>query len=215
MKRIVYIGHGRSSLWNELLPLVRMKGFEHDEFNASPPAGQTAVQRLERMLQRASYALLVLTAEDEHEDGSVHPRGNVIHEAGLFQGRLGFQRAVMLVEDGCSTFSNVAGLQIIRFSKGNIHSASGDIRRLLEHWRENAAEAAEGLLQQPTGQVLPRAFSKGRFSIALVLCAFALTAAIFAAANTLLSRLGRPWHAISAIPTLFATFAYSSWLTNR
>ena len=36
--------------------------------------------------------------EDEHKDGSVHPRENVIHEAGLFQGRLGFPRAIVLLE---------------------------------------------------------------------------------------------------------------------
>jgi predicted nucleotide-binding protein len=34
---------------------------------------------------------------------------NVIHEAGLFQGRLGFERAIILLEDGCEEFSNIQG----------------------------------------------------------------------------------------------------------
>jgi uncharacterized protein YjbI with pentapeptide repeats len=134
VKPTVFIGHGRSDSWRELIPLIRNKGFEHEEFNSHPVAGHTASQRLELMLSRAHYALLVLTAEDEHNDGSLHPRENVIHEAGLFQGRLGFERAVILVEEGCSTFSNIAGLQTIGFPKGNLRSAFVRLRRLLEAW---------------------------------------------------------------------------------
>ena len=36
---------------------------------------------------------------------------NVVHEAGLFQGRLGFTRAIVLLEEGCAEFSNIQGLQ--------------------------------------------------------------------------------------------------------
>jgi predicted nucleotide-binding protein len=73
-----------------------------------------------------------MTAEDEHVDDSVHARENVIHEAGLFQGRLGFRKAIILLEEGCSEFSNITGLNQIRFPKGKISSAFEDIRRVLE-----------------------------------------------------------------------------------
>ena len=32
---------------------------------------------------------------------AVKARMNVIHEVGLFQGRLGFERAIVLLEEGC------------------------------------------------------------------------------------------------------------------
>jgi hypothetical protein len=32
------------------------------------------------------------------------------HEVGLFQGRLGFEKAIVLLEDGCEEFSNIKGL---------------------------------------------------------------------------------------------------------
>jgi hypothetical protein len=49
--------------------------------------------RIAQMLDAPAIAFLVLTAEDETADGKVQARMNVIHEAGLFQGRLGFNRA--------------------------------------------------------------------------------------------------------------------------
>jgi predicted nucleotide-binding protein len=47
------------------------------------------------MLDQASFAFLVMTAEDEQADGDHHARMNVIHEVGLFQGRLGFNRSFL------------------------------------------------------------------------------------------------------------------------
>ena len=61
-----------------------------------PAAGGTTVARLEKMLDAAAFAFIVMTAEDEKSDGKNHARENVVHEAGLFQGRLGFEKAIIL-----------------------------------------------------------------------------------------------------------------------
>lgn len=79
-----------------------------------------------------------MTGEDEQADGTFQPRMNVVHEAGLFQGRLGFSRAIIVLERGCKGFSNIEGLGQIRFTKGNIKEAFEEIREILER---------EGLLQ--------------------------------------------------------------------
>ena len=84
------------------------------------------------MLDNAAIAVLVLTAEDEQQDGNMRARLNVVHEAGLFQGRLGFTRAIILLEDGCEEFSNISGLGQIRFPKGNIKAQFEEVRRVLE-----------------------------------------------------------------------------------
>jgi predicted nucleotide-binding protein len=62
------------------------------------------------MLSQAGVAFLVMAAEEEHRDADLHARPNVIHEVGLFQGRLGLRRAIVMLEDGCSEFSNISGL---------------------------------------------------------------------------------------------------------
>ncbi len=84
------------------------------------------------MLDDAGIAFLILTGEDELFDGKVQARLNVVHEAGLFQGRLGFTKAIILLEDGCDEFSNIQGLGQIRFPKGNLKQAFEEIRRVLE-----------------------------------------------------------------------------------
>lgn len=81
------------------------------------------------MLDEAAIGLIVLTGEDETADGTVQARMNCIHEVGLFQGRLGFERGVVLLEEGCAEFSNIAGLGQIRFNKGEIGSCFHKIRR--------------------------------------------------------------------------------------
>lgn len=87
------------------------------------------------MLDDAAIAFLVMTAEDELKDGSKHARMNVMHEAGLFQGRLGFSPAIIVLEEGCEEFSNIQGLGQIRFPHKKIKSAFQEIREVLE--REN------------------------------------------------------------------------------
>jgi len=129
----VFIGHGRSPLWKDLKDFIHDRlSLPWDEFNRVPVAGSTNIARLSQMLDDAAIAFLVMTAEDEHSDGTALARENVIHEAGLFQGRLGFTKAIVLLEEGYEEFSNIQGLGQIRFPKGNIKAAFEEIRQVLE-----------------------------------------------------------------------------------
>lgn len=137
----IFIGHGKSTLWKELKDFLseRLK-LTWDEFNGEPVAGLTTQQRLKQMLDNVTFAFLIMTAEDEHSGGTMHARENVVHEVGLFQGRLGFEKAIILLEEGCSEFSNITGLTQIRFPKGQISSKFEEVRRVLE--REHIVEGA-------------------------------------------------------------------------
>jgi predicted nucleotide-binding protein len=73
-----------------------------------------------------------MTGEDEQVDGKLRARENVVHEVGLFQGRLGFGRAIIVLEEDCEEFSNIHGLGQIRFPKGNLKAVFEDIRAVLE-----------------------------------------------------------------------------------
>lgn len=130
---VIFIGHGGSEIWRVLKDFVKERlGLEHEEFDRVSPAGIGTSERLGAMLDRASVAFLVMTNEDEHTDGTGHARENVIHESGLFQGRLGFHRAIVLLEEGCAEFSNIQGLGQIRFGAGRIDETFEEVRRVLE-----------------------------------------------------------------------------------
>ncbi len=137
----VFIGHGRPKEWMDLRDFIkdRMR-LPWDEFNRIAVAGIPNTVRLSTMLDAAAIAFLVLTAEDERADGKLQARMNVVHEAGLFQGRLGFTRAIILLEEGCEEFSNIEGLGQIRFPKNNIRAAFHDVQLVLER---------EGLIEPP------------------------------------------------------------------
>lgn len=88
----VFVGHGRSKEWMALSAFLEKRlGLEVDEFNRIPTAGIPTSERLQTMLNEATFAFLVLTGEDQRMDGELTARMNVIHEVGLFQGRLGFE----------------------------------------------------------------------------------------------------------------------------
>ena len=143
LPRRIFIGHGGSLTWLDLKELlVDRLGQLHEEFNRETPAGLSHKERLLQMLESSSLAFLVMTAEDEHADGTRHSRENVIHEAGLFQGRYGFTRAIVMLEEGCTEFSNIHGIGQLRFPRGNILACSEEVRRVLER---------EGFLPRESG----------------------------------------------------------------
>ena len=124
----IFIGHGRSAAWRDL------KDHLHDQhdykviaYEVGARAGHGVRDILDDMMSKSSFALIVLTAEDETADGELRARQNVVHELGLFQGRLGFSRAIAVVEEGTESFSNIAGIQQIRFAPGHIRESFGDV----------------------------------------------------------------------------------------
>ena len=84
------------------------------------------------MLDDAAFALLVLTAEDEIAEGELQPRMNVVHEAGLFQGRLGFTKAIILVEEGCKSSATPKASVRLDFPKAAFRQP---LRASGEFWR--------------------------------------------------------------------------------
>jgi predicted nucleotide-binding protein len=130
---VIFVGHGRSRLW------ARVQLYLQDElklktisFESEPHTGESITNILTEFLNKASYAILILTAEDETSEGQLRARQNVIHEAGLFQGRLGFDKVIMLKQNNTEEFTNVAGLQYIAFGGDNIEQTFYELQRTLK-----------------------------------------------------------------------------------
>lgn len=130
---IIFIGHGRSLLWRDLKDhLADKHGYKIEAYETGARAGHTIRDILDEMANKSSFAILVMTGEDEDKEGKLKARPNVIHEIGLFQGRLGFSRAIVLLEEETEEFSNLFGIQQLRFSKRNIKEVFGDVLATLK-----------------------------------------------------------------------------------
>jgi predicted nucleotide-binding protein len=129
-KGFVFIGHGRSKIWAQLqIYLKDDLNLKTLIFEDESRTGETIINILEEFLDKASFAILIMTAEDETADGKSRARQNVIHEAGLFQGRLGFDKVIILKQDGLEEFSNISGIQYIPFSNDNIEQSFYELQR--------------------------------------------------------------------------------------
>jgi CheY-like chemotaxis protein len=85
----VFFSHGH----NELL-LLRLKNFLATSLKLDtvvlkelPSRGLTVVEKLERASEKCSFAIILLSRDDEQHDGALRARQNVIHELGFFQGK--------------------------------------------------------------------------------------------------------------------------------
>lgn len=94
----VFIGHGRATDWRDLHDhLTRHQGYTVEAYETGARAGH-----------------------------DIRARQNVVHEAGLFQGRLGFDRAVIVAKRGVETFTNSDGIQRIEYT-AEIRETFGDV----------------------------------------------------------------------------------------
>lgn len=132
----VFIGHGHKDDWKIIKGMLEHWNVEVEEFNEEPVAGESVTQRLKTMLERSRFAFLVMTAEDEVGQKTANgkrlqARMNVVHEIGLFQGRLGSEYAIVLRERQAQVFSNLDGINRIDYDTGKIAALEQEIRALL------------------------------------------------------------------------------------
>ncbi|MGJ1334204.1 TIR domain-containing protein [Sphingobacterium siyangense] len=126
----IFIGHGRSKLWARLQIFLKEDlSLQTLVFEDESRTSESIINILDEFLNNSSFAILVMTAEDETADKKARARQNVIHEAGLFQGRLGFDKVIILKQDGLEEFTNIAGLQYIPFTGDNIEQAFYELQR--------------------------------------------------------------------------------------
>ncbi len=139
LQPVVFIGHGGSGMWRELKESLELQKMTVITYETEKRLGDSVKETLESMLYKCNFAVLLHTGEDEQRDGPMRARQNVVHETGLFQGRLGFPRAIIVREEKCESFSNVHGINESHFGQ-SIREVFGDV--LLAIRRE---------LEEPTG----------------------------------------------------------------
>lgn len=133
LPRRVFISHGRTSIWREVQAyLDRDVQVSTLELAQEPNRGRTVLQKLTEESDRCSYAVVVMTGDDQFGDDPPRARENVMHEIGFFQGKYGLNRVTLLYEEGTSIPSNIHGLVYIPFPKDLVSAALVTLRRELD-----------------------------------------------------------------------------------
>jgi predicted nucleotide-binding protein len=126
----IFISHGH----DELLKL-KLKDFIVYRFKLSPMVlseqpsqGLTIVEKLEKVSEQCSFALVLMTKDDEQKDGGIRARQNVVHEIGFFQGKYGRRNVVLLAEKGVEVFTNISGIVRIEFDPTSFETVFEPLR---------------------------------------------------------------------------------------
>jgi hypothetical protein len=126
----VFIAHNDDAQWDVVHRFLEQEcGVAVYSLSLDVP-GEELADQMRRYLSRCGFAVCVLSASsgagaDRHADHSV------VHQAGILQGRYGFARVAMLVEEGCEMFSNVAGLIRFDFRAGHVETTFWQLERML------------------------------------------------------------------------------------
>lgn len=115
-------GHARAVLHEAVRVLERGTGKDVIVLHEQASAGRTILEKFEDYAADVSFAVVLLTGDDEggmRASSEAHPRGrqNVIFELGFFFGKLGRQRVVVLLEENVERPSDIAGLVYINLDQ--------------------------------------------------------------------------------------------------
>jgi predicted nucleotide-binding protein len=128
----VFISHGKSPDWREVQDYIeRDLTIQTLELAQEPSKGRTVLQKLNEESDKCSFAVVVMTGDDDDGHGAPRVRENVMHEIGFFQGKYGLSNVCLLHEEGTSIPSNIHGLVYIPFPKELVSAAFGVLSREL------------------------------------------------------------------------------------
>jgi predicted nucleotide-binding protein len=118
--RRVFIVHGHSGARVALARVLEASAtnFEVRILSEATNQGRTIIEKLEHEAASATYAVVLLTADDEggpRTSDDRHPRArqNVILELGFFIGKLGRSKVAILYEEGVELPSDMQGVAYI------------------------------------------------------------------------------------------------------
>jgi predicted nucleotide-binding protein len=123
-KRTVFIAHGRSNVWGVVAYHLKQDyGLNVEGYESESRTGESIDVVLDKMLAKASFAIIIFTAEDKTIDGKLHPRPNVVHELGLTQRQLKNENVAVMIQENVEIFSNISGLQYIPFKDNDVKAS--------------------------------------------------------------------------------------------
>jgi len=139
----VFLVHDGNPQWHVVQQFIeRDCGLPTYELSAIEMGDGDLAALMQEHLGRSSFAVCLLSALMMMPGGRARADQNIVHQAGIFQGRYGFGRVAIVAEEGCDTFSNIAGLIRLDFAPGQVDTTFFELERMFE--REGLISRGEG-----------------------------------------------------------------------
>ena len=139
----IVVGHGKSPLWKPLRDrIAEVIRLPCHGFQQVPLPGLGTMAAMLEVMPKSRFAILVLTREDVETEGELATQLNIVRLAGLFQGRLGFTRVLLLLEECATLLPGVKDLPLLVFPEGNPLAVWPKILAILENELPTAEKAA-------------------------------------------------------------------------
>lgn len=120
-KTVFLVYGGQPNMLPVIESLLRSSGVKCINLANQIKTGKTIIEAFEDHAGKSSYAIVLMTPEDEGKDGAWHPRQNVVLEYGYFFGRLGRENVCLLTHEqgrAMSIPSDLAGMYRISLDRG-------------------------------------------------------------------------------------------------
>jgi predicted nucleotide-binding protein len=102
----IFIVHGHNEEMKlTAARLIEKLGLKPIILHEQPNKGRTIIEKFERLTQDISFAIVLLSADDEKADGKYQARQNVILEWGYFIAKLGRENVVALYDESTESDS--------------------------------------------------------------------------------------------------------------
>lgn len=129
----VFISHGKDKLCKRLKEFLegelKIKTVSYDFKSIK---SESIPQSFEKLLSAATFAILILADEDDSKDEKFRILQNIIYETGLMQGKLGFDKVIILRQEGMEETNILTGVKYIKFSGDIIEQTFYELNRVLK-----------------------------------------------------------------------------------
>ncbi|CAN2048390.1 hypothetical protein GMMP1_570102 [Candidatus Magnetomoraceae bacterium gMMP-1] len=115
----IFIAHGHNQSWRAIKDFIKDRlSYEVEYFEDENRTSEQIIDQLKEFLNSCNVAVIHVEGDDLMDDGKKHPRLNVIHEMGFFQGRYDFDRVIIFKQSevNLKNLSNIQGLLTINYT---------------------------------------------------------------------------------------------------
>lgn len=114
----IFVGHGKNPVWSRVVSYLKDElKYDVTAYESESHTSEHILDILKQFLDECNVAVIVMTVDDATIEGKQRARQNVIHEIGLFQGRYGFNKVILIRQSGLEDFSNISGQQVIQYNE--------------------------------------------------------------------------------------------------